>query len=96
MTHDPGCPCDAYACRLRAKGVSVSPKATPSQRNTIPPRQSEGDPFARPIVYQDRPGGFKMPIFTAKGDHLRIKQYREQRHKIDAQLARIQAGKGVN
>jgi len=94
VIHPPGCDCGAYACELRAKGISVKPSALPSRHNRIPPRRTEGDPFARQIVYQDRPGGYKMPIFTSDGDHLRIKQYREQEHKIKDQLARIQAGKG--
>lgn len=48
--------------------------------------------MGRPLVYQDRPGGHKMPIFKANGDHLRMGEYRHQRHKINDQLARIQAG----
>ena len=45
----------------------------------------------QPLVYQDRPGGYKMPIMTATGGQLRRKQYLENKHKIDDQLARIQA-----
>ena len=89
MIHPPDCTCPTYGCQLRQKGVSVSPKATPNRRNSIPPRRVNVP--GQPIVYQDRPGGFKMPIITATGDPLRRKQYLENKHKIDDKLARIQA-----
>lgn len=30
-THDKDCPCNAYACQLRRKGVTVSSAATPTR-----------------------------------------------------------------
>lgn len=92
MIHDPDCDCDTYGCRMRRKGLQVSPKATPSRRNHIPPRRVEPPGVNKQIVYDERPGGFKMPIFTEKGDVLRHKRYSEQRHKINDQLARVKAG----
>ena len=89
MNHPADCPCDTYGCSLRRKGLHVSPKATPSRANNIPPKRM--DVPGQPLVYQDRPGGYKMPIMTATGDQLRRKQYLENKHKIDNQLARIQA-----
>jgi hypothetical protein len=93
MIHDPNCECDAYACRLRRKGLQVSTAALPSQHNRRPTRRNTGQAWNAQLVYQDRPGGFKMPIYDPEtGSQRRIKQYTEQRHKIDSQLARIQAG----
>ena len=91
MTHPPDCSCDTYGCALRRKGVVISPSATPNRRNKIPPKRKHVP--GQPIVYQDRPGGFKMPILREDGSHLRRKQYLERKHEIDDKLARVQAGK---
>lgn len=87
MLHPDDCTCDTYGCSLRRKGVQLSPKATPNRRNSIPPRRPNVP--GQPIVYQDRPGGFRMPIMTATGDFLRRKQYLERKHEIDDTLNRI-------
>lgn len=91
--HDPDCGCDTYGCRLRRKGLQVSPRATPNRRNNVPPRASEPPSINKQIVYDERPGGYKMPIFTETGDPLRHKRWRENRHKIKDGLAKVKAGK---
>lgn len=94
MIHDADCTCeDTYGCRLRRKGVQVSPKATPNRRNNIPPRQTFPPSVNKRIIYDERPGGVKMPIITETGAPLRHKRYQENRHKINDQLARVKAGK---
>lgn len=92
-THPFDCECDTYGCVLRRKGVAVAPSATPSRHNRVPAKPSVPPGVNAKIIYQDRPGGYKMPIFTKTGDPLRHKQYQEQRHKINDQLAKVQAGK---
>lgn len=74
-----------YGCRLRNKGVQVSPSATPSRHNrrkdlVQPPSWNKG------IVYDERPGGFKMPVLNEDMSPVRMKQGAEQRHKINDHL----------
>jgi hypothetical protein len=38
------------------------------------------------IMYDERPGGYKMPILKADGDVLRWKEYTEKRHKVESHL----------
>lgn len=92
MIHDPGCECEAYACRLRRKGLQVSTKALPSQHNRVPPKRVVPPAINGQLVHQDRPGGFKMPVYTETGSQLRRKNYLDHKHQIDNKLARIQAG----
>lgn len=73
------CSCGAYSC----KGISISPRATPTRRNSTLPATVEGPGYNRQIVYEDRPGGFKMPILKGTGEPLRVKEYHENKHKID-------------
>lgn len=81
------CSCGSYAC----KGISISPRATPTRRNSIPGRVTDGCSYNAQIIYEDRPGGFKMPILQADGTPLRIKKYHENKHKIDSVMAYARA-----
>jgi hypothetical protein len=85
-TFNPRC----YGCRLRQKGVSVSPAATPSRRNTKPsttfaPRNS----WERGVAGEHRPDGSFMPLLDASGQSLGLKEYGERRREVDAQVARL-------
>jgi len=74
-----------YGCRLRNKGIQVSPKATPTRHNrrkdsVEPPSWNKG------ILYDERAGGAKMPVINPDGSPVRMKQAAEQRHKINDHL----------
>jgi hypothetical protein len=38
------------------------------------------------IIYDERPGGYKMPVLKPDGDVLRWKEYTEKRHKVESHL----------
>lgn len=80
--------CDGcYGCRLRAKGVMVSPAATPNRRNKIAPRTA--DPaWERGIAGEHRPGGF-MPYLNDKGSPIHVKEAGERRTEIDARVHQL-------
>lgn len=81
-----------YACRLRNKGLQVSPRAQSTRTLNWRPTPSIPPARNRELMYSDRPDGSKMPIMTEDGTHIRRKQYDEQRHQIDANIRRIRSG----
>lgn len=94
-TYDPDC----YGCRLRNKGVSISPAATPSRVANRPPvvRPMQDPSFEKGRVFEDRPGGHKIPVF-APGT-LRQMTVRERadigRTKVDEGLTRLRQDPNV-
>lgn len=81
----PGCD-EHYACRLRGKGLQVSPRVTTSRTQNWRPTPSVPNPDNGKPVLQDRPGGGKMPVFKPDGTQLLKSEYREQKSKFDDQL----------
>jgi hypothetical protein len=82
--------CDEhYACRLRGKGLQVSPRATPSKTLNWKPTPAAPPTRNKQIMYDERPGGTKMPFLNADGSVLRQKQYDEHKHQIEANIRRI-------
>ena len=84
----PGCS-EHYACKLRAKGTQVSPRAQTSRTQNWRPT-----PFAKPtrsktIIYDERPGGTKMPLLNPDGTVVRQKQYDEHKSEITTNMRRI-------
>jgi hypothetical protein len=79
--------CDAhYACRLRAKGLQVSPRAQSTKTLNWKPTPSVPPSINKTIIYDERPGGYKMPVLKPDGDVLRWKEYTEKRHKVESHL----------
>ena len=77
--YDPDC----YGCRLRSKGVAISPAATPSRRNTVAPPTA--DPaWERGVAGERRPDGSFMPYLNDKGSRLHLKEAGERRREIAA------------
>lgn len=77
-------PCDEhYRCRLLQNTSMVAPSATPSRyrhgklRKPVAPSWEKG--FA---PTEKRPGGFEMPLLSADGTRMRVKEYGERRHEI--------------
>lgn len=82
--------CDEhYACRLRSKGLQVSPRAESTKTQNWRPTKSVPPARNREIIYQDRPGGTKMPVLKADGSVLRRREFDEKRHQIESNIRRI-------
>jgi hypothetical protein len=75
-----------YGCRLRTKGVQVSPRATPNQAQNWRPTPSVPPARNAEILYSERPGGYKSPLLKPDGTPLRRKQYEDNRHHWDSVL----------
>ena len=80
---EPGC-VEHYACRLRGKGLQVSPRATPTKTLNWRPTPFEPPSINAKIIYDERPDGSKMPLMNPDKTVVRHKQYREHEHKIEA------------
>lgn len=88
MIHSPDCDCDAYACRLRAKGVQVSAGAATSTRRGKPDSNARYNAWERGIFTVERPDGSRMPVLNEKGTAMRMKEASERRHEIEAMQRR--------
>lgn len=78
-----------YACRLRNKGIRVSAQATPTKTLNMVPTKVEGPSYNKQIIYDERPGGIKMPLLKPSGDVVRRKEWDENRVAIEANRKRI-------
>jgi hypothetical protein len=58
----------------------------PNTQRTVP------SSYNKQIMYDERPGGIKMPILKADGTVLRRYEFDEKRHQIDATRRRIRSG----
>jgi hypothetical protein len=84
--HAPGCECGAYACELRAKGITFDPGAARSTpRKGKPGSNAEHNGWERQLAGENRPGGTFMPyIDRDKNGNLTtvpIKEGVAKRHK---------------
>ena len=70
-------------CRFSEGTIQISPKATPSRRSSAPPRKPENS-WERGIARDHR----NMPLFM-DGRPVTVKEYAENRHKIDAARRRL-------
>lgn len=82
-----------YGCRLRNKGIRLSNAVTSTRTKNMRPT-----PFADPvqnaqIMYDERPGGTKMPFLNDNGTVLRHKQWRENKAGITDNIRRIRTYK---
>lgn len=69
---------DCFGCKV--KTIQLSPNATPSRRNHIPPKvNKESNAWHRGVV-QDSRG---MPLLNEKLAPVGLKEYSENRHKYD-------------
>jgi hypothetical protein len=75
-----------FACKVTR--IQWSPAATPSTRNTNPPKPSD-NAWEKGIVTQDRPGGTVMPILDKNLEPMPIKDLSTKRHEIQDGLRRL-------
>lgn len=90
---DPGCDVH-YGCRLRNKGLQVSPRAQMTKTQNWRPTPSVPPSYNKQIVYDERPGGTKVPVLKADGSVLRRKEFDEKRHTITDTMRRIRTSQG--
>lgn len=82
--------CDQhYGCRLKAKGVGISPRATMTRTQNWRPTPSVAPKSNGALMYEDRPGGTKMPILNADGSQLYRRDYLEKQHQIDQTIRQL-------
>lgn len=87
---------DHFACRLRAKGLSYSSKATPTARvHKVLPRTP--DPaWERGIVGEHRPDGSFMPYLAPDTrSPLRVHQHAGIRSDVAEQVTRLKTDPNV-
>lgn len=84
--HAADCGCDTYGCRLRRKGLQVSPQATPNRRRWAY-RQPKAPQWEKGRVGEPRPGGSFMPYLSPRtGKPIGVKEYAENRGNFEAQV----------
>lgn len=72
-----------YACGLRAKGIAVSPKLMSTRTLNMEPTRVDPPAYNRQLMYDERPGGIKMPLINEFGRQIRRKEYEDKRTTID-------------
>lgn len=88
VCHDACDPPCSLGCELRQKGVMAAPSATPSRMNDVAPPKAN-PAWERGIVTESRPGGYRVPVLDANFKPIRVKQYAQNRRKIEEGLRRI-------
>jgi len=71
---------------MRAKGTQVSPRAQMSRTQNWRPTPSTPPSRNKQIVYDERPGGIKMPLMHPDGTVVRQKYADEHSHQITDHL----------
>jgi hypothetical protein len=82
-----------YACEMRAKGVAVSPSATPNRtanrrqamRPVVAPSWEKG------TVGEKRPDGSTMPYLGSDGEPISVKAWGENRQGFEQQVKRLKS-----
>jgi hypothetical protein len=90
ICQEPGCD-EHYGCRLKNKGINLSPQINKTATRNWRPRKDEPPGVNAQILYDKRPDGSMMPVMNPNGTVVRHKQAVEQRHKIADTMARIRA-----
>jgi hypothetical protein len=92
MLHSLDCPCPAYGCELRRKGVQFGPSATPVNRHRRPFREPVQPSWEAARAGERRSDGSFMPYLKLDGSMPRtigIKEGSERRHEIAAHRDRM-------
>jgi hypothetical protein len=80
-----------YGCRIRLKGIQVSPAATPSRRR-FKPRKPVGPSWEKGRAGEVRPDGSWMPYLSPKtGRPMGVKEYADGRGHFDTQVSRLKS-----
>lgn len=86
----PGCG-ECFACRLRAKTVAVSPKATPNRTaNRRQPIRPVAEPsWEKGVQGEKRADGSFMPYLGSTGKPIRAKAWADNRGGFEEQVKRL-------
>lgn len=87
----PGCQ-DHFACRLRAKGVSVSPAATPTRvSNRTQPHRPMAEPsWEKGKAGEHRPDGSFMPYLSFDDrTEMGVHELASRRHDVEDAVHRL-------
>lgn len=85
--HASDCDCDAYACELRRKSITVQPGvARHTPRKGTPDTNDHYNQMNRGVAGEHRPGGGFMPYLKPDANgvlqQVGVKEGRERRHEI--------------
>ena len=94
LCETPGCD-EHYACRLRNKGLQVSPRAQMTRTQNWRPTPAVIPSRNKQLVYDERPDGSKMPVLKPDGTHLRMKEYLDNKAHFDASITRTRTPTGA-
>lgn len=79
------CDGETMCFKHKIRTVQLSPAATPSRRNNIPPsRQGEGNSWEKGIATDER----GMPLIGKNG-YIGLKEMQDRRHDIESQLRQM-------
>lgn len=90
--------CDIhYGCRLRAKGVSIAPSATPSRFRHTPRPASEvnKNSWERGIAGEVRPNGSFAPYLNEHREPIRSYEMQNRRHEVETAVRRLKSDPNV-
>lgn len=88
---EPDCT-EHYACRLRNKGLQVSPRAQGTRTQNWRPTPSVPPSRNKQIMYDERPDGSKMPILKPDGSVVRQREWDEKRHQYESTIRKLRSG----
>lgn len=95
MCDEPGCH-KHYGCQLKNKGIQVSPSATPNRvKNPVPSPMTPPARYSQ-LMYDERPGGIRVPIMNSNGTHMRGKQFDDNQRSITNNIRRVRSGNASN
>lgn len=78
-----------YACRLRNKGLQVSPRAQSTRTLNWRPTPSIPPKSNGALLYDTRPDGSKMPVLREDGSHVYVREAREAGGQVESTIRRI-------
>lgn len=80
---------EAFKAKLRSLNWGRVPGGSRDSKFVYRPKPSSS--WEAGIVTDKRPGGYEMPLLDGTDDYkpIRMKQYAERRHEIDAQRDRL-------
>ena len=85
--------CDLhYACRLRNKGLQISPRAQSTRTLNWRPTKSVPPAYNKQLMYSDRPDGSKMPMLKGDGTHMYRSEYDRDPKRFDANIRAAHQG----
>lgn len=79
---DPGCEVH-YGCRLRSKGIQLSPKLRPGPAHKQRFREAKADPWGKADARDDR----GLPVLHTNGTRMSLKEFSEKRSTIESAWA---------